>query len=103
MKFKPLGDLVLIELDLGGEETTKEGIIYEKTIESYVWGKVIAIGDGKPATKTGKINPSEFEVGEEVLVHFRALKGTHIEELYSPNEKVYHIYDRKDIICAKEK
>jgi len=103
MNFKPLGDLVLIQLDLGGEETTEQGIIYEKTIESYVWGKVIAIGDGKPATKTGKNIPCEFKVGEEVLVPFRGMKGTHTEGLYSGEEKVYHIYDRYDVICAKEK
>ena len=103
MNFKPLGDLVLIQLDLGGEETTEQGIIYEKTIESYVWCKVIAIGDGKPATKTGKNIPCEFKVGEEVLVLFRTMKGTHTEGLYSGEERVYHIFDRKDVICAKEK
>ena len=103
MKFKPLGDLILLELSLGGEEVTEQGIIYEKTIERNVWGKVVAIGEGKPATKTGKKIPCEFKVGEEVLVPFRGMKGTHTEGLYSGDEKVYHIYDRYDVICAKEK
>lgn len=103
MKFKPLGDLVLLELNLGEETTTEQGIIYEKTIERNVWGRVISIGEGKPAPKTGKIIPCEFEVGEEVLVPFAQFKETYTEGLYSGDEKVYHLYDRKDIICAKEK
>lgn len=103
MKFKPLGDLILLELSLGGEEVTEQGIIYEKTIDRNVWGEVIAIGEGKPATKTGKKIPCDFKVGEEVMVPFAKLKGTHTEGLYTGDEKVYHIYDRCDVICAKEK
>jgi len=37
------------------------------------------------------------------MVPFAKLKGTHTEGLYSGDEKVYHIYDRYDVICAKEK
>jgi co-chaperonin GroES (HSP10) len=103
MKFKPLGNLVMLELNLGGEETTEHGIVYEKTITAHVWGRVVAIGPGIPFPKTGKILPCEFEVGDEVLVTFRAMKGTRTEGLYSGEERVYHLYDRNDIICVKEK
>jgi len=103
MKFRPLGNLVMVQLNLGTEETTEQGIIFEKIIQSYVWGNVVAIGPGSPAPKTGKIPEFNLRVGEEVLVLFRLFKGTYQEGLYTDNEKVYHLYDRKDIICVKEK
>lgn len=102
MKFRPLGNLVMLELSLGGELVSEQGIIYEKTITPHVWGRVIAMGPGTPFPKTGKILPNELKVGDEVLVLFRKMKGTHTEGLYTGEERVYHLYDRDDIICAKE-
>ena len=103
MKFKPIGDMVLLELSLGGEVKTDQGIIYEKTPERNIWGKVIALGPGTPLPKTGEIPPWEFEVGDEVFVQFTSFKGTYKEGLYSGEEKVYHLYNRYDILCVKEK
>lgn len=102
MNFKPYGDLVLLDLNLGTEYVNDKGIILENTIQNYVWGKVIVIGDGLPAKRTGKIPHLDIKVGDVVYVLFRKLKGTHVDGLYSGNEKVYHLYDRHDIICAKE-
>jgi len=102
MKFKPIGDMVLLELSLGGEMMTEQGIIYEKRIEKVVWGKVVSIGPGYPLPKTGKVIACDFQVGDEVMVPFMNFKGTYKDGLYSGNEKVYHLYDRHDIICAKE-
>ena len=68
MKFKPIGDMVLLELSLGGQVKADQGIIYEKTPERNIWGKVIALGPGTPLPKTGEIPPWEFEVGDEVFV-----------------------------------
>jgi co-chaperonin GroES (HSP10) len=103
MKFKPLGNLIMLELSLGGEETTEHGIIYEKTIQSYVWGKVVAIGPGIPAPQTGKIPELDLKIGDEVMVLFRSFKGTYQDGLYTDKEIAYHLYDRSDIICVKEK
>ena len=103
MKFRPIGDMVLLELRLGGEEMTEQGIIYEKTIERNLWGKVIALGPGTPLPKTGEVPPWEFEVGDEVFVVFNTFKGTYKDGLYSGDEKVYHLYNRYDILCVKEK
>ena len=102
MKFKPIGDMVLLELSLGGEVKTEQGIIYEKTPERNLWGKVIALGPGTPLPKTGEIPPWEFEVGDEVFVAFSNFKGTYEEGLYSGEEKVYHLYNRYDVLCVKE-
>lgn len=103
MKFRPLGNLVMLELYLGTEEITEQGIIYEKTIQSYVWGKVVGIGPGTPAPQTGKIPDIDIKIGDEVMVLFRLFKGTYQDGLYTDKEKVYHLYDRNDIICVKEK
>ena len=103
MKFRPLGNLVMLELKLGGEEVTEHGIIYEKAIQSYVWGEVVAMGPGVPSPQTGKIPELDLKVGDEVMVLFRVFKGTYQDGLYTDKIREYHLYDRSDIICVKEK
>lgn len=102
MNFKPYGDLVLLDLNLGNEYVNDKGIILENTPQNYVWGKVMGVGEGIPSKRTGKTIHLDINVGDMVCVPFRKMKGTHVDGLYSGNEKVYHLYNRFDILCAKE-
>lgn len=101
MKFKPYGNMVLLQLDLGKEYTTDQGIIVENGISDKVWGTVVAIGDGIPH-KSGKTIPIDVKVGDIVFVKFMSMKGTYAEGLYSGNEITYHVYDKNDLLCAVE-
>jgi co-chaperonin GroES (HSP10) len=101
MKFKPYGNMVLVQLDFGKEFTTEHGIILEHTIQPQTWGTVVAIGEGAPH-KSGKILPFDVKVGDFVYVTFNRARGTYTEGLYSGNEITYHVYDRNDILCAVE-
>ena len=73
MKFKPLGDNVLINYKSKIEEKTKGGIIltdYAK--ERPQQGIVVAVGPGKK-TKKGVRQPMTVKVGDEVK--FAAFAG----------------------------
>jgi chaperonin GroES len=66
MKFRPLGDRILVQR-LEGEEKTKGGIIIPDTAkEKPQEGKVIAVGKGK-VTDDGKLQPVEVSPGDKVL------------------------------------
>lgn len=101
MKFKPYGNMVLLQLDLGKEFTTEQGIILENSVQEKVWGTVIAVGEGIP-NKKGKLIPFDVKPGDMVFVNFLSMKGTYKEGLYSENEITYHVYDRSDILCVAE-
>ena len=101
MKFKPYGNMVALQLELGKEYTTDQGIIVENGIQDKVWGTVVGIGPGIPH-KSGKMIPIDLKVGDIVFVKFMKMKGTYTEGLYSGDEMTYHVYDREDILCAVE-
>ncbi|HVP28693.1 MAG TPA: co-chaperone GroES [Myxococcota bacterium] len=66
MKFRPLGDRILVRR-LEGEEKTKGGIIIPDTAkEKPQEAKVIAVGKGK-VTDDGKLQPVEVSPGDKVL------------------------------------
>jgi co-chaperonin GroES (HSP10) len=101
MKFKPYGNMVLLQLELGKEYTNEQGIIVENGIQEKLWGTVVGIGSGIPH-KSGKMIPLDLNIGDVVLVEFMKTRGTYKEGLYSDNEITYHVYDRNDILCAVE-
>jgi len=66
MKFRPLGDRILVQR-LEGEEKTKGGIIIPDTAkEKPQEAKVIAVGKGK-VTDDGKLQPVEVSPGDKIL------------------------------------
>ena len=66
MKFKPLGDRILIK-QLEAKEQTKGGIVIPDTVkEKPQEGEIIAVGEGKKNSE-GKAMPLSLKVGDKVL------------------------------------
>ena len=75
MKFKPLGDRVLVK-PLEAKEQTKGGIVLPETAkEKPQEGKIIAIGEGKKMEE-GKTMPLSLKVGDKIL--YGKYSGTEI-------------------------
>ena len=73
MKFKPLGDRILVKR-VDEEEKTKGGIIIPDTAkEKPQEAEVVAVGDGK-ALESGKKQPLSVQVGERII--FSKYSGT---------------------------
>ena len=67
MKFKPLGDMVLIA-PRKMKDRTEAGVFYqEREHERYHDGIVAVIGEGVP-DESGKMFPVNFKVGDRVIV-----------------------------------
>ena len=66
MKFRPLGDRVLVKR-VKEEERTKGGIIIPDTAkEKPQEGKVVSVGKGKYSDE-GKLIPIEVKAGDRIL------------------------------------
>ena len=77
MKLKPLGDRVIVRA-IEEEETTVSGIVLPDTAkEKPQKGKVLAVGDGKISTDTGKRIAPDVAEGDEVL--YSKYGGTEIK------------------------
>jgi len=77
MKFKPLGDRVLVKRSEEAEEKTPGGIIIPDTAkEKPQRGKVIAAGPGA-VKEDGTRTPMEVKVGDAIL--FGKYSGTEIK------------------------
>lgn len=67
MKFRPIGDLVVI-LPAPAEEKTSSGIIIPDTAkEKPNRGTVVAAGPGRYVDQTGEFIPMQVKEGEEVI------------------------------------
>ena len=98
MKFQPLGDHILVELEVK-EEKTASGIFLPDTAkkEKPQTGKVIAVGKGKVA-ENGKLIPMEVKAGDEVMFakYIGAeLKMNGIEYLVISERDVYGVFSEK--------
>jgi len=66
VKFKPLGDRVLVK-PLEAKEQTKGGIIIpDSAKEKPQEGEIIAVGEGKK-DNAGKVTPLSLKAGDKVL------------------------------------
>lgn len=91
MKFKPLGDRVLVKRLLV-ESKTKKGIIIPENVDNNSnEGVVVAVGEGN-INKKGAIVPLRVRVGEHII--FTRWCGT---ELKIADEK-YIIMKESDIL-----
>ncbi len=96
MKFKPLGDRVLIKV-LEAEEKTKGGIVLPDTAkERPQQGKVIAVGKGK-LLENGEVKPLEVKEGD--IVVFSKYAGT---EVRTKDGEEYLILREDDILAIVE-
>ncbi|NQY75070.1 MAG: co-chaperone GroES [Candidatus Margulisbacteria bacterium] len=76
MKFKPLGDRVIIEPE-SAEKTTESGIVLpESAQEKPQTGKVVSIGTGR-VTEDGKNVPISVKEGDVVI--YAKYGGTEIK------------------------
>ncbi len=76
MKFRPLGDRILVKR-IKEEEKTKGGIIIPDTAkEKPHEGKVVAVGKGK-YSEDGKLIPIEVKAGDKIL--FGKYSGSEIK------------------------
>lgn len=75
MKFRPLGDRVLVKRS-DAEETTKGGIIIpDNAKEKPMQAKVVAVGPGK-VLDNGKIQALQVQNGQTVF--FRKYSGSEV-------------------------
>ncbi len=96
MKFRPLGDRVLIKV-LEAEEKTKGGIVLPDTAkERPQQGKVIAVGKGK-LLENGEVKPLEVKEGD--IVVFSKYAGT---EVRTKDGEEYLILREDDILAIVE-
>ncbi len=66
MKFKPLGDRILLK-QLEAKEQTKGGIVIPDSVkEKPQEGEIIAVGEGKKNSE-GKTVPLSLKVGDKIL------------------------------------
>ena len=87
MKFRPLGDRVLVKR-VEEESRTKGGIIIPDTAkEKPQEGEVVAVGPGA-RDDSGKVQPLELKAGDKIL--FGKWSGTEVK------------VDGEDLIIMKE-
>ena len=87
MKFRPLGDRVLVKR-VEEETKTKGGIIIPDTVkEKPQEGEIVAVGSGA-RDDSGKIVPLDVKVGDKIL--FGKWSGTEIK------------LDGEDLLIMKE-
>ena len=87
MKFRPLGDRVLVKR-VEEESKTKGGIIIPDTAkEKPQEGEVVAVGPGA-RDDSGKVQPLELKAGDKIL--FGKWSGTEVK------------LDGKDLLIMKE-
>jgi len=90
MKFKPLGDKVLVE-PAKEKEKMKSGIIIPDTAkEKPQEGKVAAVGPGK-RDDSGKLIPMDVKVGDKIIY------GKYAGNEIKLDGKDYMIVDQSDI------
>ena len=96
MKFRPLGDRILVEV-LEAETKTKGGIVLPDTAkEKPQQGKVIAVGKGK-LLESGDVKPLEVKEGD--IVVFSKYAGT---EVRSKDGDEYLILREDDVLAIVE-
>lgn len=83
MKIQPFGERVAIQV-LPIEEVTEGGLVLSVSKEKSNRGKVVALGDGVPAS---------ISIGDKVLFN----KGAGLT--YSDGSEDYRVIGVKDILC----
>ncbi len=77
MKFRPLGDKILVKRDEAATKTDSGIFLPESSKEKPKQGKIIALGDGHRSKDNGKITPFTVKKGDSVI--FSSYAGTEIK------------------------
>jgi len=95
MKIRPLHDRVVIQRS--EEESTSPGgiVIPDTAKDKPVFGKVMAIGSGKPL-ENGQVRPLIVKVGDKVL--FGKYSGTEVKQ----NGEEYLVMREDDLMGVVE-
>ena len=96
MSYNPLGDRVIIEIEVA-EATTASGIVLPDTAkEKPQTGKVISVGPGRISDE-GKVIPMSVKSGDVVI--FAKYGGT---EMKDEDGNEYLIVKESDILAVKK-
>lgn len=75
IKFKPLGDRVLVKRETGRDTTASGLYIPDSAKEKAQMGAVLAVGSGR-TDNAGKVFPLQVQVGDKV--YFGKYAGTEV-------------------------
>jgi chaperonin GroES len=68
MKFRPLGDKILVKRDEAATKTESGIFLPESSKEKPKQGKIVALGDGHRSKDNGKVTPFTVKKGDKVLI-----------------------------------
>jgi len=77
MKFRPLGDKILVKRDEAATKTESGIFLPESSKEKPKQGKIVALGDGHRSKDNGKLTPFTVKKGDTVI--FTSYAGTEIK------------------------
>ena len=77
MKFRPLGDKILVKRDEAATKTESGIFLPESSKEKPKQGKIVALGDGHRSKDNGKVTPFTVKKGDTVV--FGKYAGTEVE------------------------
>ena len=98
MKFKPMGDYLLVKKQVG-QEKTKSGIILTADSDAYGYAVVIAAGPGI-FTQTGDRIAMTCNIGDMVIVPTRLLSGNNGNEVKIDNEKYLLVREAEVVMVS---
>jgi chaperonin GroES len=75
LKFKPLGDRVLVKREVGQEKTASGLYIPDSAKEKAQIGAVLAVGSGR-SDESGKVKSMTVKVGDKI--YFGKYSGTEV-------------------------
>jgi len=77
MKFRPLGDKILVKRDEAATKTESGIFLPESSKEKPKQGKIVALGDGHRSKDNGQLTPFSGKKGDSVI--FSSYAGTEIK------------------------
>jgi len=98
MKFKPMGDYLLVKKQ-AGQEKTKSGIILTGDNDTYGYADVIDVGPGI-FTQTGDRIAMACKVGDTIIVPNRLLSGNNGNEVKINDEKYLLVRESEVVMVS---
>ncbi len=77
MKFRPLGDKILVKREEAASKTESGIFLPESSKEKPKQGKIVALGDGHRSKDNGKLTPFTVKKGDTVI--FTSYAGTELK------------------------
>jgi len=96
MKFRPLGDKILVKREEAASKTESGIFLPESSKEKPKQGRIVALGDGHRSKDNGKLTPFTVKKGDTVL--FSSYAGTEVKI----SDETYLIMTEEDILGVIE-